>query len=203
LKKLRRRGFASRADEAAQPTALVVNKGDVTMAISLRLKAIAAAAGVAAVASLGMAPSSAVAQQKGAAAKGPMEQFIPVLVYRTGPYGPNGTPWANGFVDYLKLVNQRDGGIGGVKLTWEECETGYATDRGVECYERLKSKGRPVGVQSAVHRHHLSRSPTRCRQRQDPHRHDGLWPLRLGSTAESFHVELPAAGKLLGSPPTS
>ena len=115
------------------------------MAISLRLKAIAAAAGVAAVASLGMAPSSAVAQQKGAAAKGPMEQFIPVLVYRTGPYGPNGTPWANGFVDYLKLINGRDGGIGGVKITWEECETGYATDRGVECYERLKGKG-PTGA---------------------------------------------------------
>ena len=115
------------------------------MAFSLRLKAIAAAAGVAAVASLGMAPSSAVAQQKGAAAKGPMEQFIPVLVYRTGPYGPNGTPWANGFVDYLKLMNMRDGGLGGVKLTWEECETGYATDRGVECYERLKGKG-PTGA---------------------------------------------------------
>ena len=31
------------------------------------------------------------------------EQFIPVLSYRTGPYAPNGTPWANCFVDYLKL----------------------------------------------------------------------------------------------------
>ena len=36
-----------------------------------------------------------------------MEQFVPVLVYRTGPFSPNGTPWANGFVDYLKLVNAR------------------------------------------------------------------------------------------------
>jgi branched-chain amino acid transport system substrate-binding protein len=69
------------------------------------------------------------------------EQFIPVLVYRSGPYAPNGVPWANGFVDYLNLVNQRDGGINGVKVTYEECETGYATDRGVECYERLKGKG--------------------------------------------------------------
>ena len=33
------------------------------------------------------------------------EQFFPVLSYRTGPYAPNGTPWANGYVDYLKLVN--------------------------------------------------------------------------------------------------
>ncbi len=67
------------------------------------------------------------------------EQFFPVLVYRTGAYGPNGTPWANGYVDYLKLTNAR-GGINGVKLSWEECEFGYATDRGVECYERLKGK---------------------------------------------------------------
>jgi branched-chain amino acid transport system substrate-binding protein len=27
-----------------------------------------------------------------------------------------------------------------VKIIYEECETGYATDRGVECYERLKGK---------------------------------------------------------------
>ena len=67
------------------------------------------------------------------------EQFFPLLSYRTGPYAPNGTPWANGKQDYLKMINARDGGINGVKLTFEECETGYATDRGVECYERLKS----------------------------------------------------------------
>jgi branched-chain amino acid transport system substrate-binding protein len=73
------------------------------------------------------------------------EIFIPVLVYRTGAYAPNGVPWADGFVDYLKLVNERDGGVNGVKLAFEECETAYATDRGVECYERLKSK-KPVAV---------------------------------------------------------
>ena len=67
------------------------------------------------------------------------EQFFPLLSYRTGPYAPNGVPWANGKQDYLKMVNARDGGVNGVKLTYEDCETGYATDRGVECYERLKS----------------------------------------------------------------
>jgi branched-chain amino acid transport system substrate-binding protein len=67
------------------------------------------------------------------------EQFFPLLVYRTGAYAPNGTPWANGKQDYLKMINARDGGVNGVKLTFEECEYGYATDRGVECYERLKS----------------------------------------------------------------
>ncbi len=73
----------------------------------------------------------AVAQEK--------QQFFPLLTFRTGPYAPSGTPWANGFVDYFKLVNLK-GGINGVRVAWEECETGYATDRGVECYERLKAK---------------------------------------------------------------
>ncbi len=90
------------------------------------------AAVVAAGVSSALAPSVASAQAK--------EQFFPVLVYRTGAYAPNGIPFANGYVDYLKLVNAR-GGINGVKLSFEECETGYATDRGVECYERLKGKG--------------------------------------------------------------
>jgi len=79
----------------------------------------------------------------GQAAAQAKEQFFPVLVYRTGAYAPNGVPFANGYVDYLKLVNAR-GGINGVKLSFEECETGYATDRGVECYERLKGKGASV-----------------------------------------------------------
>ena len=43
------------------------------------------------------------------------------------------------------LLNERDGGINGVKIVFEECETGYATDKGVECYERLKGKG-PTGA---------------------------------------------------------
>ena len=58
------------------------------------------------------------------AAAQPNEIFIPVLVYRTGPYSPSGVPVANGRVDYLTLVNARDGGINGVKIAWEECETG-------------------------------------------------------------------------------
>jgi branched-chain amino acid transport system substrate-binding protein len=71
--------------------------------------------------------------------------FIPLLVYRTGPYAPSGIPIANGFVDYFQMINERDGGINGVKIAWEECETQYDTKQGVECYERLKSKN-PVLV---------------------------------------------------------
>ena len=92
--------------------------------------AIATALVAAGLGSLATAPA-AFAQAK--------EQFFPVLVYRTGAYAPNGVPFANGYVDYIKLVNTQ-GGINGVKISYEECETGYATDKGVECYERLKGK---------------------------------------------------------------
>ena len=98
----------------------------------MKLKSVlfAAAAGATLLATLAAPPAAAQAK----------EQFFPVLPYRTGAYAPNGVPWANGYVDYLKLINARDGGINGVKITFEECDTGYATDRGVECYERLKGK---------------------------------------------------------------
>ncbi|WP_395139072.1 ABC transporter substrate-binding protein [Schlegelella aquatica] len=102
----------------------------------MKLKSLALAAAAAAAVSGSLMAPPAHAQAK--------EQFFPLLVYRTGPYAPNGTPWANGKQDYIKLINERDGGINGVKLTFEECETGYATDKGVECYERLKGKGATV-----------------------------------------------------------
>jgi branched-chain amino acid transport system substrate-binding protein len=79
------------------------------------------------------------------------EQFIPVLVYRTGAYAVSGVPYADGEVDYYKLINERDGGVNGVKIAFEECETGYATDRGLECFDRLKSKG-PTGAGFVVPR---------------------------------------------------
>ena len=68
-------------------------------------------------------------------------QFIPVTTYNTGPYAVNGQPFMDGLMDYLSLVNERDGGLNGVKIVWEECETEYKPDRFVECYERLKNKG--------------------------------------------------------------
>ncbi len=46
----------------------------------------------------------------------PRNSSFPLLSYRTGPYAPNGVPWANGKQDYLKMINARDGGINGVKL---------------------------------------------------------------------------------------
>ncbi len=66
--------------------------------------------------------------------------FVPLLTYRTGPFANSGIPIANGMHDYLAMLNARDGGIGGVKIAIEECETGYKNEKGVECYESLKSK---------------------------------------------------------------
>src|SRR5690606_3741851 len=66
--------------------------------------------------------------------------YVPLLTYRTGPFANSGIPIANGMHDYLRMLNERDGGIGGVKLNIEECETGYDTKKGVECWESVKSK---------------------------------------------------------------
>jgi len=66
--------------------------------------------------------------------------YVPLFSYRTGPFATSGLPIANGMHDYLEMLNQRDGGIGGAKLVIEECETGYDTKKGVECYEAVKGK---------------------------------------------------------------
>ena len=67
------------------------------------------------------------------------EQFFPLQSYRVGPYAAGGTGFFGGFIDYLNLINIRDGGVNGVKLTWAEGETQYEVERGVEVYERLKN----------------------------------------------------------------
>jgi branched-chain amino acid transport system substrate-binding protein len=67
------------------------------------------------------------------------EQFVPVLSYRVGPSAAGGSGYYGGAIDYWTLTNM-NGGVNGVKLTWEECETEYNASKGVECYERLKKK---------------------------------------------------------------
>jgi len=69
------------------------------------------------------------------------ELVMPTLDYRTGPYAPNGIPFANGYGDYLNMLNERDGGINGVRISLIPCETGYNTKKGVECYENTKAEG--------------------------------------------------------------
>ena len=71
--------------------------------------------------------------------------YIPLFTFRSGPFAATGVAIANGMHDYLTLLNERDGGIGGVKLNVEECEAGYDTKKGIECYEAVKAK-KPVIV---------------------------------------------------------
>ncbi|WP_438992129.1 ABC transporter substrate-binding protein [Lentibacter sp.] len=76
-------------------------------------------------------------------AAGPVmaDLVFPSLSYRTGPYAAGGIPFADGYADYFTLLNERDGGIGGVMTKVPECETGYNTEKGVECYESTKGDG--------------------------------------------------------------
>lgn len=66
------------------------------------------------------------------------EIHLPNFAYRTGPFAATGIPLMNGQRDYINLLNARDGGINGLKMVYVECETGYNTDKGVECYEKHK-----------------------------------------------------------------
>jgi len=66
---------------------------------------------------------------------------FPSLSYRTGPFAAGGIPFADGYADYFTLLNERDGGIGGIPARLLECETAYNTEKGVECYESTKGEG--------------------------------------------------------------
>jgi len=90
-----------------------------------------------AVAALGISLAGSVNAQN--------EQFVPANFYWVGPYAPGGSGFGGGLIDYMQMLNERDGGINGVKLTWEKCETEYNNARGVECYERSK-KHPPTGA---------------------------------------------------------
>jgi len=96
---------------------------------------------IAGIKKLVVASSIAAALLAGAApaAQAAEEQFFMLPSYRVGPYGANGQSFYGGFIDYLNYVNTK-GGIDGVQATWEECETEYNNAKGVECYERMKSK---------------------------------------------------------------
>lgn len=74
------------------------------------------------------------------------EQYFPVASMRVGPYNAMGTGIFGGVIDYLNYVNIKHGGVNGVKLVYEECETEYNAARSVECYQRLltNSKGQKM-----------------------------------------------------------
>ncbi|WP_068086956.1 ABC transporter substrate-binding protein [Polycladidibacter stylochi] len=73
------------------------------------------------------------------------ELYTPNMTYRTGPFAATGIPIMNGQRDYIEMLNARDGGIGGIKINFDECETSYNTNKGMECYE--KTKGNAIVTQ--------------------------------------------------------
>ena len=112
---------------------------------------------------------------------------------REGALEGVGIPCANGYIDYVTLLNERDGGINGVTLVWEECETVYDVTRGVECYERLKSKG-PTGAAVVVPTGNpLDLRPAGAGHAgPDPPAHAGLWARgRLGWAGVSVCFQPP------------
>jgi len=55
-------------------------------------------------------------KQVAAAPKSQQQEYFPLQSYRVGPYAAGGTGFFGGFIDYMNLVNIRDGGVNGVKL---------------------------------------------------------------------------------------
>ena len=86
--------------------------------------------------------------------------------YRTGPFSGSGIPIGDGMRDYIAMINERDGGVNGVKIVYEECETGYDTKKSIECYEQAKAKNTIVyspwstgATLAAIPRAHIDKIP--------------------------------------------
>ncbi|MBK1867903.1 ABC transporter substrate-binding protein [Taklimakanibacter albus] len=83
-----------------------------------------------------------------AAAEEAKQQYFPLATFRVGAYASSGIPVWAGEIDYFRYINEVEGGINGVKLFWDECETEWEVEKGVECYERVKAgkDGSPVPI---------------------------------------------------------
>lgn len=66
------------------------------------------------------------------------KQFFPIASYRVGPYAASGASIWAGRIDYYRYINEVEGGINGVPIVWQECETEWTAEKGIECYERFK-----------------------------------------------------------------
>ena len=55
-------------------------------------------------------------------AVGEETQYFPIASSRVGPYSAMGTGYYGAQIDYMNYVNL-NGGVNGVMLTWQECET--------------------------------------------------------------------------------
>ncbi|HEX7053576.1 MAG TPA: ABC transporter substrate-binding protein [Burkholderiales bacterium] len=69
----------------------------------------------------------------------PDEQFIPANYSAQGPSAAVASRMAAGMLDYLDMLNRRDGGVRGVRFTWEKCDTRPDGSRVMECYELARN----------------------------------------------------------------
>ena len=76
------------------------------------------------------------------------KQYFPIASYRVGPYAASGASIWAGMIDYFRYINEVEGGINGVPIVWQECETEWTAEKGIECYERQKNglNGAPVAI---------------------------------------------------------
>lgn len=91
---------------------------------------------------------AAVPLAHSASAEEAKQQYFPLATFRVGAYASSGIPVWAGEIDYFRYINEVEGGINGVKLFWDECETEWEVEKGVECYERVKAgkNGSPVPI---------------------------------------------------------
>ena len=91
---------------------------------------------------LGLAAATALTAFAGTAPVQAQESiFVPLLTYRTGPFGGSGVPIADGMADYLRLLNERDGGIGGVKLLVDPVSLSYLKGAEVDFVDTITGGG--------------------------------------------------------------
>ena len=58
--------------------------------------------------------------------------FHPLCTFRVGALCvERHSVWA-GEIDYFRYINEVEGGINGIKLVWDECETNWEVEKGVD-----------------------------------------------------------------------
>ena len=108
-------------------------------------------------------------------AKAQETYYLPLPVSDTD-FSPVSDGYFSGVRDYLTLLNERDDGIGGVRVIWDECETEYDPARGLECYslQRQNERGEALYFDSLTLSFHpmsggwLSRLVTQSRRDKLP-----------------------------------
>ena len=103
--------------------------------------------------------------------------FVPLFSYRTGPYSGAGIAIFNGLGDYLTMLNERDGGIGGVPIDRRGMRDRLRHQEGRRMLQ-LGKVPQSSHHQPLFHGHYAAaHSQSGGRQNSGPV--DGLWPFRL------------------------